>query len=67
MRSRTRKLIGAVGLLTISVVWPLIMLGLGHSNMARAHIAVQIAMFVGLGLVWLLPAAWLIRWMQRAD
>jgi multisubunit Na+/H+ antiporter MnhB subunit len=67
MRSRTRKLIGAVGLLAIAVVWPLFMLGFGHSNLSRSHTGVQIAVFVVLGLVWLVPAAWLIRWMQKRD
>ncbi len=67
MRSRTRKLIGAVGLLVIVVLWPLIMLGLGHSNISRYYASAQLVFFLVLGVVWLIPAALLIRWMQRPD
>ena len=67
MRSRTRKLIGAVGLLVISVVWPLVMLGLGHSNLSRQYASAQLVFFIVLGIIWLIPAALLIRWMQRPD
>lgn len=67
MRSRTRKLIGAVGLLVISVVWPLVMLGLGHSNLSRHYASAQLVFFIVLGIIWLIPAALLIRWMQRPD
>jgi hypothetical protein len=67
MRSRTRKLIGAVGLLALAVFWPLMMLGLGHSNISRFNAPAQLVFFIVFGLVWLAPAAFLIRWMQRPD
>jgi drug/metabolite transporter superfamily protein YnfA len=67
MRSRTRKLIGAAGLLALAVFWPLLTLGLGHSNLSRHYASAQIVFFIIFGLVWLLPAALLIRWMQRPD
>lgn len=67
MRSRTRKLIGATGLLVIVVVWPLIMLGLGHSNISRFYAPAQLVFFLVFGLIWLVPAGMLIRWMQRPD
>lgn len=67
MRSRTRKLIGATGLLVIVVVWPLIMLGLGHSSISRFYAPAQLVFFLVFGLIWLVPAGMLIRWMQRPD
>jgi len=65
MQIRTRKLIGAVGLLVLVTFWPLVMLGLGYSRISAYYAPAQIVFFVVLGLVWLVPAALLIRWMQR--
>ncbi|MCC6947570.1 MAG: DUF2842 domain-containing protein [Bradyrhizobiaceae bacterium] len=65
MQVRTRKLIGAVGLLAIVVFWPLLMLGLGHSAISRFYAPAQLIFFIVFGLIWLVPAAFLIRWMQR--
>jgi hypothetical protein len=67
MKSRTRKLIGAVALLLLAVLWPLMMLGLGHSNISRFYAPAQLVFFIVFGLIWLAPAAYLIRWMQRPD
>jgi len=67
MRSRTRKLIGAVGLLLLAVFWPLLTLALGHSNISRYYAPGQFIFIIVFGLIWLIPAAWLIRWMQRPD
>jgi hypothetical protein len=67
MRSRTRKLIGAAGLLLLAVFWPLLTLALGHSNLSRYYASGQIVFILVFGLIWLVPAALLIRWMQRPD
>ena len=67
MRSRTRKLIGATALVALAVFWPLLTIGLGHSNLARDFALAQVAFILIFGLVWILPAAWLIRWMQQPD
>jgi peptidoglycan/LPS O-acetylase OafA/YrhL len=67
MRVRTRKLIGAVGLLGLVIIWPLLMLGLGHSQISAYYAPAQLVFFLLFGLIWLLPAALLIRWMQRPD
>jgi Kef-type K+ transport system membrane component KefB len=67
MRSRNRKLIGAAGLLALVVFWPLLTLALGHSNLSRYYASGQVIFILVFGLVWLIPAALLIRWMQRPD
>jgi Kef-type K+ transport system membrane component KefB len=67
VRSRTRKMIGAAGLLALAVFWPLLTIGLGHSNLTRDFWLAQVVFILIFGLVWILPAAWLIRWMQRPD
>lgn len=67
MRSKTRKLLGAAGLVALAVFWPLLTVGLGHSNLASDFWLAQVVFILIFGLVWILPAAWLIRWMQRPD
>jgi hypothetical protein len=67
MRARTRKLIGAVGLLALVIFWPLLTLALGSSSIARHDAWVQLVFFLVFGLIWVIPAALLIRWMQRPD
>jgi drug/metabolite transporter superfamily protein YnfA len=67
MRSKTRKLIGAAGLLALAVFWPLLTIALGHSNLTRDYAAAQVVFILVFGLVWIVPAALLIRWMQRPD
>jgi hypothetical protein len=67
MRERTRKLVGAVGLLALVIFWPMLTLALGSSNLSHLATPVQFAFFIVFGLVWVVPAALLIRWMQRPD
>jgi hypothetical protein len=67
MRARTRKLIGTVGLLVLVIFWPLLTLALGSSNISRYYAAAQVVFLLVFGLLWLIPAVFLIRWMQRPD
>jgi hypothetical protein len=67
MRSKTRKLIGAAGLLALSLFWPLLTIALGHSNLSQHYAAAQVVFILVFGLVWIVPAALVIRWMQRPD
>ena len=67
MRMRTRKLIGAVGLITLVAFWPLFMLAFGHTTISRYYAPAQLIFFLVFGFIWLVPAAFLIRWMHRPD
>ena len=67
MRQRTRKLIGAFALIALVVGWPLIVAALAHGRLASLTTLAQAAAFIGLGLVWVIPAGLLIRWMQRPE
>ena len=67
MRQRPRKLIGTVLLLAFVAFWVLFAMSLAEGRVATLSAAVQAAVFVGLGLVWVLPAGLLIRWMSRPD
>jgi hypothetical protein len=67
LRSRTRKLIGAASLVVLAVFWPLLTVGLAHSNLASNFWLAQVVFILVFGLIWILPAAWIIRWMQQPD
>jgi hypothetical protein len=67
MTVRTRKLIGTMALLTFLILyaWTAAMIGAGRIALAPAW--AQFAYFLVAGLLWVLPAGLLIRWMQRPD
>ncbi len=67
MRARTRKLIGTVVLFLFLLVyaWTAMVIGAGRITLAPHWL--QFAYFVAAGLLWVLPAGLLIRWMQRPD
>lgn len=67
MQIRTRKFVGTACLLVLLAVWPLLALALGHSRISAYYAPAQVVFFIVFGLVWLVPAALLIRWMQRPD
>ena len=67
MTARTRKLIGTVLLLLFlgAYTWAVVIIGAGRITLAR-HWA-QLAYFLIAGLLWVIPARLLIRWMQRPE
>ena len=67
MRQRPRKLIGTVLLLAFVGFWALFAMSLAQGRVATLSAAMQAVVFVALGLVWVLPAGILIRWMSRPD
>ncbi len=67
MRMRNRKLIGAFLLIFWVMIWPFIALSLSGSQISRFYAPAQMIFFLLLGCIWIVPAAFLIRWMQRPD
>ena len=53
--------------MALVIFWPLLTLALGSSNISRYYAAAQVVFFLVFGLLWLIPAVFLIRWMQRPD
>lgn len=64
---RTRKFIGAILMLLLVVFWALGAMALAQGRVTTLHGLWQFVAYVILGLGWVLPAAWLIRWMQKYD
>lgn len=67
MSVRARKLIGTVVLLIFLVLYTWVAMALGSGRIAQAPGLAQLAYFLVAGLLWVIPAGLLIRWMQRPD
>lgn len=67
MSSRVRKLIGTVALLVFLVLYVWAAGAIGSGRIVEAHSLAQLAYFLVAGLLWVIPAGLLIRWMQRPD
>lgn len=67
MSARTRKLVGAIGLLAFLVLYVWAAAAIGAGRITLAPVWLQSLYFLVAGLLWVLPAGLLIRWMQRPD
>jgi hypothetical protein len=67
MRARSRKLIGTLALLVFIVLYVWLASAIGAGRISVAPAWAQFAFFLVAGLLWVLPAGLLIRWMQRPD
>ena len=67
MTMRTRKLIGAFGLLALVIVWALLAMALAQSALTDINGFVAAIYYVFAGLGWVLPAMPLISWMSKPD
>ena len=67
MSIRTRKLIGAVALLALVIVWGLLAMALAQSVLTNINGWVATIYYIVAGLGWVLPAMPLISWMARPD
>lgn len=67
MPQRIRKLIGTVLMLLLVVFWALSAMALAQGRVTELGWALQTLCYVLLGSLWVVPAALLIRWMERPD
>ncbi|HEV3185364.1 MAG TPA: DUF2842 domain-containing protein [Xanthobacteraceae bacterium] len=67
MRMRTRKLIGAVGLLALVTAWALVAMAVAQFAFRSTNDVVAWIYYAVAGLGWVLPAMPLISWMSRPD
>jgi hypothetical protein len=64
---RFRKLIGTVALVVFLLLYAWTAAAIGSGRISLAPAWAQFAYFLIAGLLWVLPAGLLIRWMQRPD
>ncbi len=67
MSTHLRKLIGTVALLVFLVLYIWLAAAIGSGRIVEAPALLQAAYFLVAGLLWVIPAGLLIRWMQRPD
>ena len=67
MSIRTRKFIGAVLLLLFIAVYALVAMLVAVVLQVNGSKLAEVIYYVVAGLLWVLPAAWLIKWMQKPD
>ena len=65
MTIRQRKLIGAVLLLVLVIVWSLVAVAIAQAPALKQNRGWQFVFYIVAGLGWVLPAMPLIRWMSR--
>ncbi len=62
-----RKLIGAVLLIVFVPFYALVAMTIAAARLPGTSILVQTLYFAVAGLLWVIPAGLLIKWMQRPD
>jgi len=69
MSLRTRKLIGTALLLAFVVFWALLSMSIAQARLPNMSSLAGGLLVVFLGLVWVIPAGLIIRWMakQKSD
>ena len=67
MRKSVRKLIGTIVLLAFIIVYALVAMAIAEGRIRDAPALIQTVVYIVLGLVWVLPAMPLIRWMEKPD
>lgn len=67
MNARLRKLLGGALLFVFVLVYALVAMVVADMKVRGAEWWVQLAYFAVAGLLWVLPAGLIIRFMQRPD
>lgn len=67
MNIRTRKLIGAILLMLLVLVWSLVAMAVAQAPFLANSKALQFVYYAVVGLGWVLPAMPLVRWMVKLD
>jgi len=65
MSVRFRKLIGAVALFALVLIWALVAMAVAQFPAIRDNTVLSILYYVIAGLGWVLPAMPLVSWMSR--
>lgn len=67
MTIRTRKLIGTIALLAFLALYALVALAVAIVLQVNDSKWVELGFYIVAGLLWVIPAGVLIRWMVRPD
>jgi uncharacterized protein DUF2842 len=67
MPIRLRKLLGAIALIALVLIWALAAMALAQLPAIKANGVIEAIYYLVAGLGWVLPAMPLVRWMSRPD
>ena len=67
MQQTLRKLLGTVLIIALAGIYALVATTIASAKLADAGGFVHLIYFLLTGLLWVLPAMWLIKWMMRPD
>ena len=67
MTIRTRKFIGTIALVALLVVYALTAMVYTATHLEGASGLRQLVIYIVAGLAWVIPAGFLVTWMQRPD
>lgn len=65
MPVRLKKLIGTVLLVALVIVYALVATTIASARLGESGPLVHLTYFFFTGLLWILPAMWIIRWMVK--
>lgn len=65
MPLRLRKLIGMLLLVTLVITYALVATGVAVAILSKSSAWVHLAYFLGTGVLWVVPAMFIIKWMER--
>ncbi len=67
MTIRTRKLVGTVVLLVFLAAYAFLAMMVAVMLEIKSSKIGELLFYIVGGLAWVVPAAWLVRWMQKPD
>lgn len=67
MTRKTRSLLGTIGIIVVTIVYPVAVAALLGEQLALLPGWASVPILLILGLLWCLPTAVLVRWMARPD
>lgn len=67
MSQRIRKLIGTVIIVTLVIVYALVATAIATFKLADASGWIHLVYFFFTGILWIVPAMFVIKWMLRPD
>lgn len=65
MPKTLRKLIGTVSIVVLVLVYAFLATMIASATLGQSHWTVHLAYFFVTGLLWILPAMWIIKWMEK--
>ena len=67
MKQRTRKLIGTFLIVAVAMLYAVVSTTIAAAKLADASAWVHLAYFLFTGMLWVVPAMLIIKWMLKPD